>query len=81
MSIRIVINEDAVHELMHQTVGLLAEKGAAIAAACNAESSWGGYESDAEVTEIGAMAVVWTIGEHDDEARQNRLVRNLGAGG
>jgi hypothetical protein len=78
---RVVVDPGAVTELMHQCIDIVAERGQAIAAACNAESSWGGYESAAEVTYVGAMAVVRSIGEHDDEARTNRLVRNLGAGG
>lgn len=79
--IEVTVNEAAVHQLMHECIGIVSARGAAVAAACNAESSWGGYESAAEVTDIGAMAVVWSIGDHDDEARQNRLVMNLGAGG
>lgn len=81
MAVRVVFNPAAVPVLMHSAVGILGQRAAAIASACNGESSWGGYESDAEVTSIGAIAVVWSIGEHDDEARQQRLVRNLGAAG
>lgn len=81
MSTRIVINEAAVKALMHEPVDMIRDRVAAIAEACNADSSWGGYDSDAEVTEQGAMGIVWSIGENDDEARENRMVRNLGAGG
>ena len=80
-AVRVVVNPAAATELMHLTLPVIEEKVAAIAEACNADSSWGGYDSAAEVTAIGAMGVVWSIGDHDDEHRRNRLVMNLGAGG
>lgn len=81
VSVEVEVHEAAIHTLMHMPIGVISQRVAAIAEACNAESTWGGYKSAAEVTDIGAMGVVWSIGDHDDEARRNRLVRNLGAGG
>ncbi|MFT4081186.1 MAG: hypothetical protein QM638_01240 [Nocardioides sp.] len=58
----------------------LNRRGQAIADACNADSSWGGYESGpvdgAEVASVN----VWSIGENDDEARRQRLIRFMDAG-
>lgn len=57
-------------------------RAAAVAAACNAQSSWGGYESGAEsLNRIRASANVWTtdLRATRDEARSNRMIHNLGS--
>lgn len=51
-----------------------------IADACNQASSWGGYSSEVSTTGSRPRARVWSYGAHDDEARQQRLVKNLDAG-
>lgn len=53
-----------------------------IEAACNGQSSWGGYESEAEMGRTRAVARVWSIGPEavEDNARNQRLIRNLDAG-
>lgn len=50
--------------------------------ACNAQSSWGGYYSAATVAGGRARARVWSIGPkaREDNARNQRLIRNLDAG-
>lgn len=59
----------------------ITRRAAAIRDACNAESSWGGYESGPESENRRASANVWTIGlGRADNARSNRMVRNLDAG-
>lgn len=52
----------------------------AIRDACNEGSSWGGYEAAPEAENWRASANVWTITARDIEARDNRMIRNLGAG-
>lgn len=61
----------------------IARRAEAISDACNAQSSWGGY--DFEVMNLStdhAEANVWTIDDRgvEDNARSNRLLRNLDAG-
>lgn len=61
----------------------IAARAARIAAACNAASSWGGYEWELITQNQGrASANVWTIDDRGikDNARTNRLLRNLDAG-
>lgn len=59
----------------------IARRAEAVADACNAESSWGGYKA----THGGrsrARSSVWTVEPEAvaDNARNNRIVRNLDAG-
>jgi hypothetical protein len=81
-NVKVVVHEGAVHELLTSTAVQrdLERRGAAIAAACNADSAWGGYDSGPVPGDPTAKVNVWSIGENDDEARRNRLVRNLDAG-
>lgn len=81
-SVRVVMNPEGVKKVLNdpRIQKALEERAAAIAKACNAESSWGGYESGPVEEKDTARANVWTIGDHDDEARQQRLVKNLDAG-
>lgn len=57
----------------------LDRRGQAIADACNADSSWGGYKSGPAPGKT-AKTNVWSIGDHDDEARKQRLPRNMDSG-
>ena len=57
---------------------LLEERAAAIAEACNRDSSWGGYHS--APSSDGQAAQVWSADARNDEARDQRLIRNLDAG-
>lgn len=50
----------------------------ATADACNSESSWGGYFHAATTDDTRARAKVWSADNRNDEARDQRLVRNLG---
>lgn len=47
------------------------------AEACNSASSWGGYFTYAEVGNHRARAVVLAADGRTDEARDQRLLRNL----
>lgn len=58
----------------------LARRAKAIEVACNADSSWGGYASSASNEGKRARAKVWSYGAHDDESREQRLVKNLDKG-
>lgn len=82
MADRLKINRAALDALTSgpQSLALALGSAKAIADACNAESSWGGYEFDGEVGPDGAEARVFSIGENDDDARRDRMVRNLDAG-
>lgn len=57
----------------------LDRRGQAIADACNADSSWGGYKSGPAPGKT-AKTNVWSIGDHDRESRQQRLPKNLDQG-
>lgn len=56
------------------------EKVEAIAAACNAESAWGGYASAASIDGDRVRGRVWSFDDRNDEARDNRMVKHLDAG-
>lgn len=58
----------------------LLAKAARVADACNAESSWGGYDYADASGVTRARAVVYSTGRNDSEARTNRLSRNLHGG-
>lgn len=79
MAVKIVFNSagfKALEKLAQQSLG---DRARAIADACNAESSWGGYESD--VSHDGRTAQVWSAdGPHNDESRSQRLLKNVDAG-
>lgn len=80
--IRVKINRAGIKALMRSDGALaaVAVKGEAIAAACNEQSSWGGYYSAAAVGPDRARARVWSADNRNDEARDNRLMKNLDAG-
>lgn len=77
---RIDIDRAALLKLM-RNADLVEKPAAATAAACNGESSWGGYDYEVEVSSIRARARVWTYANQDGSTsteRANRLIRNLG---
>lgn len=57
------------------------ERAAAIAAAANSQSVWGGYFSaDSTHADRWPHATVWSADDRNDEGRDNRILRNLDAG-
>lgn len=84
MAIRLVFNRGALRTLRTQPALRrdIARRAAAVADACNAQSS-GGYESGPEsLNRSRASANVWTTTAPaaKDNARTNRMVRNLSSG-
>lgn len=79
--VRLVYHMEAFGEIERspEVLALIKAKAEAVAAACNAESSWGGYASAAAIHSDRARGTVWSYDNRNDEARDNRLVRNLGA--
>lgn len=101
--IRVKIKRSGIQELMTSegATELVTSKAAAIAQACNSQSTWGGYFSSGgnglDGTSVGkdgrrrgaggrfvggglrARAKVWSADRRNDEARDQRLVRNLDA--
>lgn len=77
---RLDINLDAISQLRGDP-GILAGRGEAIAAACNAESQWGGYHATpVEFDGHTSFQRVYAADGRNDEARDNRLIKNLDAG-
>lgn len=62
-----------------EALALVTRRAQAIADACNASSSWGGYEARSSATGNRARAQVWTIEREAvvDNARNNRILREL----
>jgi hypothetical protein len=79
---RIVLNDRNIDRLptLPAAVQDVARRTKAIENACNSQSSWGGYASEVEVTPDGPFGRVWSYDEASDEARAQRLIRNLDAG-
>lgn len=79
---RIVLNRRNIDRLpsLPEAVADNARRTAAIADACNAQSSWSGYDYEVEVWPAGPVGRVWSFDEAADEARAQRLIRNLDAG-
>lgn len=81
---RLKFNRGAIRALMNtpEVAAELEARAAAVAAAANAESSWGGYHSALSTGGVRPHAHVWNVkrGAADDEARNNRMIRNLDAG-
>lgn len=75
----IVFNRNAIRELAQALHDPIMERAEAIADACNEESAWGGYEFD-DASGEWPRARVWSADSRADEARDNRLIRNLDAG-
>ena len=78
---RIVLNDKNIDKLptLPKAVADLARRVGAVEDACNSQSSWGGYRSEVEEWPDGPVGRVWSIDEASDEARQQRLIRNLDA--
>ena len=66
---------DQLHELL---MPLLRRSAQQIADACNAESSWGGY--DVSVDERAVRVMTHDRHATGDDQRSNRLIRNMDAG-
>lgn len=62
-----------------QALALVAAKVKAIEDACNRESSWGGYASAASIDDDRVRGRVWSYDNRVDEARDNRMIKNLDA--
>lgn len=81
---KVKIHRGAIRKLMQDPKVLadLKRRGEAIAAAANAQSSWGGYYSGVSEQSGRPSVRVWNIKQAaaDDEARNNRLIRSLDAG-
>lgn len=78
---KVVVHRKAVRELMCDH-SLLEGKAEAVRDACIADSTWGGYAAS-PVTDDGtrARSRVWSFDDRNDEARDNRMVKNLDAAG
>jgi hypothetical protein len=81
-TVRVVTNKRNIDKLdtLPTTIADVTGRVQAIENACNSQSSWGGYRSEVEVYDDGPHGRVWSIDEASDEARAQRLVRNLDAG-
>lgn len=62
-----------------KALDLVKDKGEAVAEACNADSSWGGYFTAASNDGTRARARVWSADNRNDESRDQRMLRNLDA--
>jgi hypothetical protein len=60
---------------------MLDRRARAITAACNNDSTWGGYHYAVSRDAVRARARIWSADARNDEARDQRLIRNLDAGG
>lgn len=82
--VRVEVDREAIRQLLRSSEArdMLARKAKAVEDACNADSEWGGYHSAAGVGPDRARARVWSVGPaaNEDNARNQRLVRNLSAG-
>ena len=78
---RIVVNRRNIEKLptLPAAVADLTRRVGDVEDACNVQSSWGGYASEVEVTADGPVGRVWSFDEAADEARAQRLLRNLDA--
>ena len=77
----IVIHTDALAEVKRLAAEELGARAAAIAGACNAESSWGGYFSELDLGNPDfPVARVWSADDRGDESRDQRILRFLDAG-
>lgn len=82
---KLKFNNRAIAKLMEdpQVVADLEKRAAAVRDACNSQSTWGGYYSAVSTEGNRPRARVWSVGPKADEdnARNQRLIRNLQAGG
>lgn len=79
--VRVVVDKSAVEQLTNgdEAKSDVERRAEAIADACNGESEWGGYYSAAiDGNEAGAN--VWSSDNRNDDARDQRMIRNMSAG-
>lgn len=84
MAIKLKWRPGARADLLQELAGTLDKTGEAVAKACNDESSWGYYASVSATYEgkHGTAPVTRVLSYNaESDARGNRLLRNLAAGG
>ena len=84
MGKRMTVNRAAYRRIMTSPM-LLADvrrRTKAVADACNAESSWGGYYWQSRMTPTRVVGTVWSIGRSDRPGgdRALRMVRKIDSG-
>lgn len=79
--VRVQMDPGAIREIMSGSAAraVIDGRAAAVAGACNAQSSWGGYAWADASTGVRANAKVWSYGRNDSVTRKNRLIANIGA--
>ena len=79
MSVRIKWNLGGFDALRTSSgvVAMVEAEAKRIADACNAGSVWGGYHYEMTTSRKRARARVWSGDRRNDEARDQRLVRNM----
>lgn len=81
---RITFRKQAAREILNSpaVVQDIKQRTEAVQSACNAESSWGGYESEVDRDHPRPVGRVWSIGRSDRPGgdRALRMVKNLDAG-
>lgn len=79
--LRVDMNAEAIRDVMSGGAAraLIDGRAAAVADACNNQSSWGGYAWADASTGVRANAKVWSYGRNDSITRKNRLIANIGA--
>lgn len=80
---RVVGNRAGIRAAMAAVAPDLGRRAQAVADACNASSSWGGYVVVRDDTPVRPRFVVINIkpAAAADESRNNRLLRNVSRGG
>lgn len=80
--VRIVFKPGAIERILHapKVVDDIRRRTDAVAAACNADSSWGGYHADTDVVGGRAHGTVWNGDGRNDEPRDQRMLRKLDHG-
>lgn len=77
--VRMKFNKGAIKQLltMPAAQAMVDREGERVASACNGQSSWGGYHAASEPGGSRARARVYEGDARNEEARNQRLVRNL----
>lgn len=82
-NVRLTVNRAAIKAMLTSPAvrADIARRAEAVAEACNRDSSWGGYQAS-HGGRSRARSAVWTIEPEAvaDNARNQRLIRNLDAG-
>lgn len=79
--VRVKMKRSGIRALMANPA-LVVPRAEAIAAACNEQSSWGGYASADASSKTRGRAHVWSYAKQDGSGtteRANRLIKNLDA--